>query len=68
MTLIGFVVPVVTVVPKIPLLLSGGEGAFTTAIVSKLVMAVLCAVFVGLCINSFVAVRRRRQAQAAPEP
>jgi hypothetical protein len=33
--------------------------------VSVALMALLCAVFVGLCVNSFLAARRRRRARAA---
>jgi hypothetical protein len=45
---------------KLPTLISGGEVERPTAVVLQSVMAVLCAVFVGLCVNSFIAARRRR--------
>jgi hypothetical protein len=33
--------------------------------ISSLLMAALCAIFVGLCVNSFIQVRRRRRAAQA---
>jgi hypothetical protein len=36
--------------------------------ISTITMAVLCAVFVGLCVNSFIQVRRRRRAEAQVQP
>jgi hypothetical protein len=50
--------------PKLLTLLGGGEVARPIAVVSQSVTAVLCAVFVGLCINSFLQARRRRAAAA----
>lgn len=40
----------------------GTEPARPAAVVSQAIMAVLCAIFVALCINSFIAARRSRQA------
>jgi len=37
----------------------GGEFAMSAAAVSQLLMALLCAVFLGLCVKSFVDARRR---------
>jgi hypothetical protein len=66
--LIGFVVPAVRALPKVPELWSDGkvvnaEGKDMTAAVElQLAMAVICLVFVGQCVNSFIQARRRRRA------
>ncbi len=44
----------------------GGELGGTPGI-STILMTVLCAAFVGLCVNSFVQVRRRRAARQATQ-
>ena len=41
-------------------LLSGGEVQRPAAVISQAIMALLMALFVGLCIRSFVAARRAR--------
>jgi hypothetical protein len=43
-------------------LLSGGEVARPKAAVSQSITAAVCAAFVALCVNSFLAARRRRKA------
>jgi hypothetical protein len=63
--LIGFVVPAVMALPKLPALLSG-EAARPAAVVEQLIMAGLCLLFVLLCVRSFIVARRNRTRQAAP--
>lgn len=64
--LIGVVVPGVMAVPKLPTLLSEGkvlraDGTdASVAIMVQSAMAVLCLIFLGLCINSFIQARRSR--------
>jgi small-conductance mechanosensitive channel len=71
--LIGFLVPAVRTFGKIPDLVSTGrvmvtrdgvETDATFAVVMQLLMALICAVFVGLCIKSFIDARRARRAAA----
>ena len=38
------------------------------SILPTALMTVLCAAFVGLCVNSFIQVRRRRALEAAARP
>jgi len=45
---------------KLPALLSGGEVARPMAVVAQSIMAVLMAVYVGMCVKSFIDARRRR--------
>ena len=45
---------------QLPTLLSGGVVARPGAVVSKSIMAVLMAVYVGMCVKSFIDARRRR--------
>ena len=45
---------------QLPALLSGGEVARPGAVVSKSIMAVLMAVYVGMCVKSFIDARRKR--------
>lgn len=45
----------------LPALLSG-EAERPAAVVSQVLMAVLCALFVWLCVRSFIAVRKAREA------
>ena len=40
------------------------KGEATTAVYGQVVMGVLCAVFVAMCVNSFVQVRKARKASA----
>ncbi len=46
-------------------LLSGGEVQRPAAAVSQSIMAILMAIFVGLCVRSFIDARRARRAQGA---
>jgi hypothetical protein len=64
--LLGFLGAGYMAFPHLPALLSGtpikrpnGSDA-TFAVRMQTIMALLCGVFVGLCINSFVSARRRR--------
>jgi fluoride ion exporter CrcB/FEX len=45
---------------ELPTLLSGGVVARPGAVVSKSIMAVLMAVYVAMCVKSFIDARRRR--------
>jgi hypothetical protein len=69
--LIGFLVPAAMALPKVPTLLSTGmiqraDGSDATrAVILQLVMAAICLIFVALCVNSFVAARRRRKQAGA---
>ena len=47
-------------------LVTGGSFENPTATALQTTMAVLCAIFVGLCIKSFIDVRRRRMAESEP--
>lgn len=50
---------------KLFVLLGGGTVERPAAALVQTLMALLCAVFLGLCIRSFIDARRRRAAQAA---
>jgi lysylphosphatidylglycerol synthetase-like protein (DUF2156 family) len=63
--LVGFLIPAVMGLPKLPALLSG-EAARPAAVVEQLIMAGLCLLFVLLCVRSFIVARRNRARQAAP--
>jgi hypothetical protein len=73
--LVGFLGCAAMAVPSLPALVREGkviktnrDGATrdaTAAVVSQAVTGVLCGVFEGLCINSFIQARRRRRAGAA---
>jgi uncharacterized membrane protein len=52
---------------KLPALLSGGEVERPLAVISQAITALTCAVFVGLCVRSFIEARRRRSAESKPE-
>ena len=43
------------------------EGQPTAALISKIVTLVLCVVFVGLCVRSFIQARKAREAAEAEE-
>jgi zinc transporter ZupT len=45
---------------QLPTLLSGGVVERPGAVVSKSIMAVLMAIYVGMCVKSFIDARRRR--------
>jgi hypothetical protein len=62
--LVGFIVPAVRAAPKVGTLFDGtAERPAAIAVASQLLMALLCAVFVGLCIKSFIDARRARRQQ-----
>jgi hypothetical protein len=75
--LVGFVVPAVRALPKLPELVSTGKVVVSTddgardatlAIVMQLLMALVCAVFVGLCVKSFIDARvARSRAEGSPQ-
>jgi hypothetical protein len=46
---------------KLPALLAGGEVARPAAVAAQSVTAILCLVFVALCVRSFVHARRERK-------
>jgi hypothetical protein len=60
--LLGLLGALARAVPKLPAVLSGGTGALEhpEAFRSQVAMGVVCAVFVALCVNSFIQARRRR--------
>ena len=66
--LIGFLVPAGMAFPKLPTYFEKGEvlradgSDATTAVLLQTAMALVCLVFVGLCVNSFIQARRRRAA------
>jgi fluoride ion exporter CrcB/FEX len=57
--LLGFLGTVSGLV-DLPTLLSGGTVARPAAVISKSIMAVLMAIYVALCVKSFIDARRRR--------
>ncbi len=59
LALIGFLATV-RAVGKMPALLSGGPVERPLAVVAQSIMALLCAVFVALCVKSLIDARRRR--------
>lgn len=46
---------------QLPTLLAGGDVARPMAVISQSIMAVLMALFVGLCVKSFIDARRARE-------
>ena len=60
--LLGLIGALAVAGKNIPAALSAGTDALERpeAFRSQIAMAVLCAVFVALCVNSFIAARRRR--------
>lgn len=62
--LLGFLLPGFMAGRKL-LAASGGEPVNPASLTAQLLMAGICAVFVGFCVNSFVAARRRRAARGA---
>jgi hypothetical protein len=71
--LIGFLTPAIMAAPKLPALFRDGhvtrpDGSDATlAVEMQLIMAVICLVFVGLCVNSFVQARLLRKRAEQPE-
>lgn len=53
--------------PKLPALLSGAPMDRPVAVAMQAVMGVLCGIYVGLGVKSFVAARRQRPADAAAQ-
>ncbi len=49
---------------KLVTLLTGGDVERPAAVISQSIMAVTCAVFVGLCVKSFIDARRARRRAA----
>jgi hypothetical protein len=47
---------------KLPTLLSGGVVQRPPAVIAQSIMAVLMAIYVGMCVKSFIDARRRRTA------
>ncbi len=76
--LLGFLGCAIMAVPSLPELVrtgkviksakDGGTRDATAAVASQTVTGVLCGVFVGLCVNSFVQARRARQARSEVTP
>jgi hypothetical protein len=64
--LLGFLGGAIMGLPKIPALLDG-TAERPAAVVAQLLLALICAVFVGLCVRSFVVARLMRS-KAAPVP
>jgi hypothetical protein len=58
--LLAFLVTAYMGVPKLITMLQGGEVERPGAVVSQVTTAGVCLVFVALCVNSFIAARRRR--------
>jgi uncharacterized membrane protein len=65
--LIGLVVTAYLAWSGLATLATGGEVEHPAAVYSKAITALLCAVFVALCVNSFIQARRRRAARQAVE-
>ena len=51
---------------KLPVLLTGGEIARPTAVAIQAAMAIVCLIYVLLCVRSFVKARRAGAAQREP--
>jgi hypothetical protein len=62
--MVGLLGVIGALVRPIQKLASGAEVRADAALLSQLLMAVLCAVFLGLCVNSFIQARRRRRLAA----
>lgn len=60
--LIGFLFPLIRAAKPAVLLLQGQAVAHPRAVQEELVMALICLVFLVLCIRSFIAARRQRLA------
>ncbi len=58
--LLGFLFPFIRAVPGAIKMLQGAAVAHPLAIEEQMLMALLCLVFVGLCVRSFIAARRAR--------
>ena len=62
---IAVLIGLIGAVGVIPTLIK--EGQPTAALISKIVTLVLCVVFVGLCVRSFIQARKAREAAEAEE-
>ena len=58
--LLGFLIPLVRALPGAIKMLQGVAVAHPLAIEEQMLMALLCVIFVGLCVRSFIAARRAR--------
>ena len=58
--LLGFLFPFIRAVPGAVNMLKGVAVAHPLAIEEQMLMALLCLIFVGLCVRSFIAARRAR--------
>lgn len=58
--LLGFLFPFIRAVPGAIRMLQGVAVAHPLAIEEQMLMAVLCLIFTGLCVRSFIAARRAR--------
>jgi uncharacterized membrane protein len=65
--LLGFLGGAIMGVPHVPALLAG-TAERPNAVIEQLLLALICAVFVGLCVRSFVVARMNRAKQAAAPP
>ncbi len=61
--LVGCLVPAYRAFPHLSALFSEGVNAHKATLVQT-IMAVVCAVYTGLCIKSFIASRKARKAKA----
>jgi uncharacterized membrane protein (UPF0136 family) len=66
LALIGFIIPAVMGIPKLITFRWGGDVKPPNAAIFQTVMAALCAVFLGLCIRSFIMARRARMQNPKP--
>jgi hypothetical protein len=62
LALIGFFGTIIGVIGLIKWA-GGTEPAQPAAVISKSIMAVLCLIYVALCVRSFISARREREAQ-----
>ena len=65
--LLGFLTAAIRLGMKLPSVLSQGKFGESLAIQMTTLMAVLCLVYVGLCVNSFVQARLARRAQRSTQ-
>jgi hypothetical protein len=65
--LVGFLVTAFMGWPKLITLAGGGQVERPAAVYSQSITALLCGVFVALCVNSFIQARRARRAREALE-
>lgn len=58
--LIGFLIPAYRVLSPLANLATGGSVDHPPAVIEQSLMALICLLFVGLCVRSFIAARRAR--------